>query len=189
MRKKTLQVKFFAPMNNLSEIWFKDTFGFEELDFDRTKEQFVWDNGVLTSLSNKRSFDVGPFENIGIQVAEVDDASLVIRSDLYSERQLGVAIIRLYEWYAESLFESVSAERAHTTAKAITAMKMLPDVDALRTVLTADVQMRDYRHKVSTWSAEGAEGVVRHFDSLKRLESDIALHDLEVLCLQLRGAL
>lgn len=44
--------------------------------------------------------------------------------------------------------------------------------------------MRDHRLKVSTWSGQGVESVIRHFDSFRGLASDFVLLGVEILALQ-----
>ncbi len=64
-------------------------------------------------------YDVGAYENEGIQLFEVNEVGLCRHAEVFASNRLGDAIVRLYERYAELLPEGPARERAAATARAM----------------------------------------------------------------------
>jgi ketosteroid isomerase-like protein/tetratricopeptide (TPR) repeat protein len=96
------------------------------------------------SGATSQRYDVGPYENEVIQILEVDDQSLLARSEVFGCDHLGDAIARLYERHAELLPAGPAHDRAGMTARLVTAM-LTPKSDRLEDVMSPDVQAVDHR--------------------------------------------
>src|SRR5262249_34701730 len=109
-----------------------------------------------------RPFDVGAFEVENITLVETDAQGRSRRTELFAEHKLGDAVVRLYERYAELLPDGPARARAAVTAGA--AAKLLRgrfDPDRLATAFASDIEYVDHRI-LGTWSAHGADAVLRH---------------------------
>jgi class 3 adenylate cyclase/tetratricopeptide (TPR) repeat protein len=89
-------------------------------------------------------FDVGSYEReIIVLTDSACDGSLP--TELFAVDQLGVAVARLYERYAELLPDGPARNRAATTARSVAAMMTLLDLDRIATALDPAIEVVDHR--------------------------------------------
>src|SRR5262249_59042197 len=123
-----------------------------------------------------RTFDVGAYERELIDLTEVD-AQGRWRSEVFATERLGEAVARLYARYAELLPDGPARTRAAAIARSA-ALALQLDAEAL----APGIEVVDHRI-LGTWSARGAEEVLRHTRALLDL-ADVALRDDDILALQ-----
>ncbi len=142
---------------------------------------------VVEGLSGADFAGFGLTEVDEISLLEVDERGRWIRSEIFAADRLGEAIARLYELHAERQSEGPERARAAATARSIAAMASQPDAARRAAVFAPDIEMLDHR-TIGTWSASGAEAVVRHFESIDLVADEPRLRDHDVLALD-AGAL
>src|SRR5262249_46790354 len=122
---------------------------------------------VLMSASGMvgRTFDVGPYERDEIHLIEVDAQGRRRWAEIFAVGRLGDAIARLYERSAELLPEGPARARAAAIARSVRALSLQrPDLDRFAEALAPTVVHVDHR-TLGTWSARGAEELLRHLRS------------------------
>jgi hypothetical protein len=137
-----------------------------------------------TSISARgfagRTFDVGAYEREEITLVELDAQGRLRRVEYFAADRLGDAIARLYERYAELVPGSSARARAAATARSVAVMGSNDD---WTTALAPAVEVVDHR-TLGTWSARGAEEMLRHNRALSDVADIIVLADDDFLCLQ-----
>src|SRR5262249_7672372 len=103
-------------------------------------------------------FDVGPYEREVITAVEVDSAQRNTRTEVFAVEQLGEAISRLYERYAELLPEGPERARAALIARSVPAAALMREPPA-RWPIAAEIEATDHR-TVGFGSARGAESLL-----------------------------
>ncbi|MBI1818289.1 MAG: nuclear transport factor 2 family protein [Deltaproteobacteria bacterium] len=117
-------------------------------------------------------YDVGPYESEAIEVTEVDAHGLVCRQEVFAADNLGDAIVRLYERYAELLPDGPERERAAATARTVAIfVSGALDIDRCATAVAPGVEYVDHR-PIGLESAYGAESVLRVLRSLLEVAGD-----------------
>src|SRR5262249_58149148 len=115
---------------------------------------------VAASGTAGRTFDVGPYEKEEVDLLEVDTEGRYRSSEVFASRHLGDAVVRLYERYAELLPDGPARARAAAIARS-TALSLRPFDDHYAEALAPGIEQVDHRI-LGTWSARGAEEVLRH---------------------------
>jgi ketosteroid isomerase-like protein len=128
-------------------------------------------------------FDVGAFERDRLLLIEVDATGRRRRTEILAGNRLGDALVRLYERYAELLPDGPARVRAAATARSIAAGHGPFDPDRSATAYASAIESVDHRI-LGTWSASGAEVMVRQVRSLLEVADDVIFADDEVLCLR-----
>src|SRR5262249_46181296 len=124
-----------------------------------------------------KQFDVGAYEIEHITLIEVDAEGRCRRTEILAVDHLGNAVARLYERYAEMLPDGPARTRAAAIARSA-ALALQLDAEAL----APGIEVVDHRI-LGTWSARGAEEVLRHTRALLDL-ADVALRDDDILALR-----
>jgi class 3 adenylate cyclase/ketosteroid isomerase-like protein len=139
---------------------------------------------VRASGAAGRRYDVGAYENEAISLLEVDDRGLAWRHEVFAVDQLGAAVERLYERYAELLPDGPARERAAATARAMaTQSRAESDLDRWAAVLAPDFESIDHR-RLGTWSLRGASAFLDHLRALREVASEIMFRDHAVIALE-----
>jgi class 3 adenylate cyclase/ketosteroid isomerase-like protein len=112
---------------------------------------------------------VGPYEVEELLVAGVDDRGRVSRLEYFKRDQLGDAIARLYERYAELLPDGPERERAAAIARFIAALEQF-DRAGLAATLAPEVEYID-RRTLGVPTARGADAFVQGL----RIRNDLAV--------------
>jgi hypothetical protein len=129
------------------------------------------------------SFDVGAYAMDGIGLVEADPRGQYRRGEIFAPDRLGDAVARLYERHAELLPEGPERTRAAATARVIALWNGPLDLDSGASALASTIEIVDHRI-LGTWSARGAEEVLRHWRSQLDLAADAVLRDEDVLALR-----
>src|SRR5262249_6020296 len=120
-----------------------------------------------------RTFDVGPYEREEIHLIEVDVQGRRRWGEVFAVNHLGDAVARLYERYAELLPNGPARTRAAAIARSVVVM-LRPFDDRYAEALAPGIESVDHR-LLGTWSARGAEEVLRHWRSFVDLINDLAV--------------
>ncbi|HVN86363.1 MAG TPA: adenylate/guanylate cyclase domain-containing protein, partial [Candidatus Binatia bacterium] len=115
-------------------------------------------------------YDVGPYENKAIEVAEVDAHGVLCRQEIFAADRLGAALVRLYERYAELLPEGPARNRAAAVARSVAGWNGPIGPDRLATTVTPSMELVDHRN-LGTWSTRGAAEFLDH----TRLQTELAI--------------
>src|SRR5262249_40557585 len=130
-----------------------------------------------------RTFDVGAYEQAEIALIEVDAQERERRRERFAPDRLGDAIVRLYERYAELLPKGPERARAAAIARSVAATRGPVDLERYAATLAPAVEGVDHR-VLGTWSAQGAEAVLRNWRSLLAIAADVTLRDDDILALR-----
>src|SRR6185369_8241707 len=109
--------------------------------------------------------DVGAYRRDEIDVIEVDAQGRRRRSEAFAPDQLGDAVVRLYERYADLLPDGPARTRAAATARTVAAMGRAPDLDRLAAAFAPGIEAVDHRI-LGTYSASGAQAVLKGYRAL-----------------------
>src|SRR5262249_53677585 len=129
-----------------------------------------------------RTFDVGPYEREEIHLIEVDAQGRRRWGEVFAVNHLGDAVARLYERYAELLPNGPARTRAAAIARSVVVM-LRPFDDRYAEALAPGIESVDHR-LLGTWSARGAEEVLRHWRSFVDLINDLAVRYGDILAVQ-----
>jgi class 3 adenylate cyclase/tetratricopeptide (TPR) repeat protein/ketosteroid isomerase-like protein len=131
-----------------------------------------------------KRYDIGAYENETIALIEVDERGLLRRQEVFALDQLGAAVERLYERYAELLPNGPARGRAAATARAMaTQSRGESDLDSWAAVLAPDCESIDHR-RLGTWAVRGAPAFLDHLRVLREVASEIVFRDHAVLALE-----
>src|SRR5262249_43332456 len=120
-----------------------------------------------------RTFDVGAYEKTQIVLVEVDPQGRNRRREVFATGQLGHAVVRLYERYAELLPDGPARARAAATARAAAALMVGPyDPDRHATACAPAVEVVDHRI-LGTWSARCRDAFLQNLRSWLAIAEDI----------------
>src|SRR5262249_44645010 len=128
-------------------------------------------------------FDVGPYEGDRIFLVENDSTGCRRRSEVFLSEDLGAAVIRLYERYADLLPAGPPRARAAATARSVAAMPGPMSLDRLSAIFGPDVEFVDHR-PVGLPSSRGREAYLRLLQSFLDLADDPANRVDDVLGLR-----
>ncbi len=128
-------------------------------------------------------FDVGEYESEAICLLEGDGRRRFVRQEVFAVDQLGAAVARLYERYAERIPDGPARVRAAATARTVAAMVAPPDLDRYASALSTAVEFINHR-TVGFASGRGADKLLRGFRSLFDVATDIATRVDGVLVLE-----
>jgi hypothetical protein len=130
-----------------------------------------------------RTFDVGAYERDELHLIEVDAQGRCRWSEVFASSNLGDAIVRLYERYAELLPDGPARTRAAGIARSV-ALTLRPyHLDRYAETLEPGIEVVDHR-MLGTWSARGAEEFLRHMRAMFDLAEDNTVRYHDVLALQ-----
>src|SRR5262249_39313018 len=124
-------------------------------------------------------FDVGAYEIEMVNLTEVDEQGRW-RTEIFATDHLGDAVARLYERYAELLPEGAERDGAAATARSVAGVLGPPDLDRYAASLSPAVEVVDHRI-LGTWSARGAEEMLRHWSAHFDLGHDVTVRYDDVL--------
>jgi class 3 adenylate cyclase/tetratricopeptide (TPR) repeat protein len=110
-----------------------------------------------------RKFDVGAYEIECIILIEVDGRGRRTHSEAFASDELGAAIARLYERYAELLPEGPECARAAATARSVAAFFGPRDLDRYATAIGPDVELVHHRGLVGHGWSRGRDAWLRVF--------------------------
>lgn len=131
-----------------------------------------------------KRYDVGAYESEAFSLIEVDDRGLNYRHEVFAADQLGAAVERLYERYAELLPAGPARDRAAATARAMGTQSWGDsDLDRWAAVLAPDCESIDHR-RLGTWSLRGSSAFLEHLRALREVASEIVFRDHAVLALE-----
>src|SRR5262249_32939770 len=114
--------------------------------------------------------DVGAYERELLCLTEVDAQGRSRRTEAFATDHLGDAVVRLYDRYAELRPEGPAHPRAAATARSV-ALHRPVDLARYAASLSPAVELVDHR-TLGTWSARGAEELLRHWSSAFDLGRD-----------------
>jgi len=127
---------------------------------------------LLTSASafSGARFDVGACEKEEILLAEVDAHGRRTRGEIFAADRLGVAVLRIYERYAELLPEGPSRDRATATARSVAALPLAGpfDIDRYASAFAPGIEAVDLR-TVGFGSLQGAAAVLQSLHAFRDL--------------------
>jgi hypothetical protein len=105
-----------------------------------------------------RTFDVGAWELDKVGLTEVDAQGRLWRTELFGQHQLGDAVVRLYQRYADLLPEGPERTRAAGAARAVAAIASQThfSIDSYLTVVAPGAEFTDHRAMVGLPPARGA---------------------------------
>src|SRR5262249_49022561 len=126
------------------------------------------------------TFDVGSYQKEEIHLVEVDARGGWLGGEVFAVDHLGDAIARLYERYAELLPEGPARDRAAARAGSVPGAFGPPDLDRYAASWSPAVEVVDHRI-LGTWSARGADELLRHWSAHFDLGHDVTLRDDDVL--------
>src|SRR5262249_54319305 len=115
---------------------------------------------VMASGIATGTFDVGPYEMDRIFLVENDPTGRRRRAEIFGPNQLGAAVIRLYERYADLLPDGLDRDRAAATARSIDGLLAPLDLDRLTTAIAPDLAFVDHV-TLGMGSVRGAEAFLR----------------------------
>jgi class 3 adenylate cyclase len=127
--------------------------------------------------------EVGAYERGQINVVEVDAEGRRVRTECFSMHNLGDAVARLYERYAELLPESPERRRAAATARSVAALSGPVDVDRYAEAFAPDVELLD-RRTLGTLSGRGAEAVREQIRAWREVADDSVIRVADVRALR-----
>jgi class 3 adenylate cyclase/ketosteroid isomerase-like protein len=130
-----------------------------------------------------KTFDVGAFEIEAIILIEVDAQGRRRGIEIFAPDRLVDAVARLYERYAEILPDSPARVRAAATARTVALGRLPFDPDRHAAAFAPAIEAVDHR-VLGTFSARGAEAVLRNFRSFRDVADDIGGHGYDVLALE-----
>jgi class 3 adenylate cyclase/tetratricopeptide (TPR) repeat protein len=130
-------------------------------------------------------YDVGTYENVAIQLFEVDASGLCRRAEVFAADQLGNAIVRLYERYAELLPDGPARQRAAVTARAIA--YSLTDCVASDMSLLFDPSYADVDHRSVGYGTLSTDQAAKLVESQRALADGLRLRVEDVLALRPDG--
>src|SRR5262245_51723416 len=119
---------------------------------------------VSASGTAGRTVDVDHYEKEEVHLVEVDAEGRYRSSEVFATSHLGDAVVRLYERYAQLLPEGPARARAAATVRSVAAMPGPVELDRLAGAYAPAVEVVDHRI-LGTWSAHGAEELLRHWRS------------------------
>src|SRR5262249_1991121 len=143
----------------------------------------LWRNQMSASGLAGGTFDVGPYEREELVLCYVDAQGRHRRSEIFAPDHLGEAIVRLYERYAELLPDGPARTRAAGIARSVGPTLRPFGVDSYAETLDPAIEVVDHRIR-GTWSARGAEEVLRHMRAWFDLAEDSTVRYDDVLALQ-----
>src|SRR5262249_51080573 len=143
----------------------------------------LWRQRMSASGFAGGTFDVGPYEREELILCDVNAQGRHRRSEIFGPNHLGDAVVRLYERYAELLPDGPARARAAAIARSVTLLRRPFDLDRYAEALAAGIESVDHRI-LGTWSARGAEELLRHWRSLLDLVDDLAVRYGHILALQ-----
>src|SRR5262249_45304896 len=113
---------------------------------------------AITSASgfSGRTMDVGPYEREEIFLIEVDDQGRRCRIEIFAPHQLGEAVVRMYERYAEILPEGPERTHAASIARSMATNVGPLDLERYAECLAPDVDVFD-RRLVGAGRARGSQ--------------------------------
>jgi tetratricopeptide (TPR) repeat protein len=128
-------------------------------------------------------FDVGAYERelLVLSCGETDTRKR--HAELFAVDQLGNAVARLYNRYADTLPDGPARTRAAATARSVATVLGPVDPDRYATAYAPALEAVDHRI-LGTYSARGAEAMLQHYRSVLELADDVAVRDDEVLALR-----
>ncbi len=137
---------------------------------------------VVEGLSDSAMADFGRSEFDEVVVFETDDAGRCCRMDLFAPRNLGDAIVRLYEAHAERLPEG--PVRALAAGIARNTSIYCGPIDPDQVALSLDPASRNIDHRVfGTWTTASAAETLRNFRHQLELAPDFAARIDDILAL------
>src|SRR5262249_41905634 len=122
------------------------------------------------------TFDVGAYEIETIALDEVDAQGRRRQAEHFAPHHLGDAVVRLYERYAQLLPEGAERDRVAATARSVAGAFGPPDLDRYAASWSPAVEVVDHRI-LGTWSARGAEEMLRHWSAHFDLGHDVTVRD------------
>src|SRR5262249_41431393 len=134
-----------------------------------------------------RTLDVGAYEQTEIVLVEVDAQGRTRRREVFATGQLGHAVTRLYELYAELLPDGPARTRAGATARSVAALPLAGPhtIDRLHAVKFAPAfEYVDHRGTVGMGSVHGAEAMQTIVGALLDLMNDSTVRTDDVLALR-----
>jgi ketosteroid isomerase-like protein len=143
----------------------------------------LFHESISASAVKGGELDVGGYEHASVQLLEADAAGRMLRSEAFTVDRLGEAIVRLYERYAELLPEGPTRARAAARARSFATQLVRLASERYANTLAPDVECVDHR-VLGTWSARGAEAVMRNLGSLPVLAHGISMCIDDVLRLE-----
>ncbi len=134
------------------------------------------------SAFTSRQWDVGAYERSEIDLSEVDAEGRRCWSECFAADQLGDAIARLYERYAEALPTGPERTRAATSARLVAAQLGRFDLDRLTDAVDPAFETVDHR-TLGTWSSRGKQAMVEHWRSMLDLVESMKLRVDDIFAL------
>ncbi len=128
-------------------------------------------------------FDVGAYERHELAVVQVDSNGRSRRSEFFTDDRLGDAIVRLYEWYADSLPDGLERARAAATALAVARLTQPPDAHSYEVIFAPDHEFVDHR-RLGLGASRRAARLRRGFESLVEIADDLTVRYRNVLGLR-----
>jgi class 3 adenylate cyclase len=108
-------------------------------------------------------FDVGAYSGERFDLIEVDERGRYRRAELFARGQLGDALTRLYERYAESLPSGTDRERATAIAHSLPAVLGPFDTDRFIVAFADAAEMRDHRALIGIGTVRGKQAIAPTF--------------------------
>jgi len=127
------------------------------------------------------AFGVSEIEEIIIW--EADEQGRCRAAEIFAPEQLGSAVARLYERYAELLPEGPARARVAAVARSLAAWNGPVDLDRLATAYAPSARHMDHR-VFGTWSARDAAELLDHFRLQLDRAADFAARYDDVLALE-----
>jgi ketosteroid isomerase-like protein len=138
-------------------------------------------------VSQAEDLPFGASNMDSLVLMEVDASGRRRATEFFALDKLADALCRLYERHAELLPEGPERARAAATARSVATLMKLPD-DRYGSALSPTVELADHR-MLGTWSARGAEAMLRGIRALAELSADMSVRVDEVFGLDPRGYL
>jgi class 3 adenylate cyclase len=129
------------------------------------------------------SFDVGPYERQELDLIDVDAEGRRDRGDIFAINQLGGAVVRLYERYAELLPDGPERDRAAATARSVAVAIGPLQIDRFAAAIAPDIEFVD-RRTLGLPTLRGAEAVLQGLRIRHDLATWVANRVDDILCLQ-----
>ncbi|HTO07323.1 MAG TPA: nuclear transport factor 2 family protein [Myxococcota bacterium] len=125
--------------------------------------------------SSTRDLEFGPTTHESLVLVEVDERGRAVRSEVFMPQNLGDAIARLYERYAELAPDGPERARAAATARSVSALPWRGRLDLERyaSSFSPEVRLLDHR-TVGAGVVTGAEAVTRAIRTLLELSAELS---------------
>ena len=125
---------------------------------------------TVEGLTESHLSEFGLTEIDELALVEVDESGRFLDVELFAVHQLGDAIVRLYQRYAELLPEGPARERAATNARVVSVQFGPPDVDAWCALFGPATELVDHRI-LGIGSVRGGDALRAYYRAMFELES------------------